>query len=195
MTALPFQAATPNLALTAIGGFKPQLLLGISFFEGKGTAGAGVFLDSPILTSTLSTVSHVTSSCENVTNNAVANGIINNIFDTLTHVEASVDVGLGLTAEAEVKVANIAYGDSEPYSLLQTSYALPTACMSFDAGAKSYVAATAAAARASSTDGHKGGKSVAASVINPFGAPGAGLRGMVIVSGLMVVGSVFFLLL
>lgn len=195
MTALPFQAALPNLALTAVGGFQPQLLLGISFFSGKGTAGAGLFLDAPLLTSTLSTVSHVTSTCENVTGNAVANGIINDIFDTLTHVDASVDVGLGLTAQAEVDVGDYSFRDNKPFSLLETSYALPTACMSFDAGAKSYGPASATGS-ASATTGHNGGKSGAvAGAINPFGAQGAGWRGLMAVSGLMVVGSVYFIIL
>ena len=88
-----------------------------------------------------------------------------------------------------------------PYTVLEKSFALPTACMSFDAGARSYgpASATSAAAGGSGTaaagKGHSGGKSGAAAVLNPFGAQGAGLRGMMAVSGLMVVGSVCFLLL
>ena len=98
---------------------------------------------------------------------------------------------MGLVAEAEVDVGGFSFQDAEPYSLLSTSYALPTACMSFDAGAKSYVAATAAAASTSATNeatkGHGGASS---------GAAGAGLRSMMLlVSGLVVVGSVFFALL
>ena len=103
------------------------------------------------------------------------------------------EVGLGLVAEADVNVGGLSFQDSEPYSLLHTSYALPTACMSFDAGAKSYVAATAAAASATTT-GHGGAKSGAAPGV--IGAQGtAGLNGMMLVAGLMVVGSVFFALL
>ncbi|KAL9066955.1 MAG: hypothetical protein Q9161_007199 [Pseudevernia consocians] len=198
VTALPFQATLPNLALNAVGGFKPQLLLGISFFSGKGTAGAGIFLDAPVLTSTISTVSHVDSKCENVTNSAVANGIIDDVFDTLTHIDASVNVGLGLVAQAELDVGEYSFKDNAPYNLAETSFALPTACMSFDAGAKSYGPASAtssATGSATATQGHSGGKSGAAGVVNPFGAQGAGLRGMVVVSGLMVVGSVCFVLL
>lgn len=191
MTALPFQAGVPNLALTAIGGFQPQLLLGISFFEGKGTAGAGIFLDSPLLTSTLSTVHHVSSKCENATAN-------NDIFDTLTHVDASVDVGVGLTAEADVDIGGISFGDAAPYSVLQTAYALPTACLKFDAGAKSYVPATATPSVTTTTTtakSHDGAKSGAAGVVRPFGAQGAGFTVMLVVSELVVVGSLFFMLL
>ncbi len=127
-----------------------------------------------------------------MTGSAAANGIINDIFDTLTHVDASVDIGLGIVAEADVHVGGVSFEDDAPYSLLHTSYALPTACMSFDAGAKSYVAATATP---SATQGHSGGKNGATNVVNPFGAQGAGLRGLMAVSGLMVVGSAFFMVL
>ena len=84
-----------------------------------------------------------------------------------------------------------------PYSLLQTSFALPTACLSFDAAAKTYgPASAAAAASATASKGHGGGgKSGAGVVVNPFGARGAGWRGVVAVSGLVVVGSVCFVLL
>lgn len=108
------------------------------------------------------------------------------------------DIGLGLTAEADVDIGGVSFGDAAPYSLLETSYALPTACMSFDAGAKSYVSATATPSPTTTTTtakGHDGAKSGAAGIVSPFGAQGAGLMGMVAVSGLMVVGSVFFMLL
>lgn len=131
----------------------------------------------------------MSSKCENFTAN-------NDIFDTLTHVDASVDVGLGLTAEADVDIGGISFEDAAPYSVLRTSYALPTACMSFDAGAKSYVPATATPSpTTTTTKGHDGAKSGAAGVVSPFGPQGAGLKGMVVVSELMVVGSVFFMLL
>ncbi len=133
-----------------------------------------------------------------MTNSAVANDIINDVFDTLTHIDASVDVGLGLVAQAELDVGEYSFKDNKPFSLIETSFALPTACMSFDAGAKTYGPASAtssATGSATATKGHSGGKSGAAGVVNPFGAQGAGLRGMVAVSGLMVVGSVCFVLL
>lgn len=142
----------------------------------------------------------MTAKCENAsTTNTTTNTGKEIIFDALTHVDASVDVGLGLTAEAEVDVADVAFKDAAPYSLLRTSYALPTACLSFDEGAKRYGAATASpspSATSTATKGHDGGKSGGAvGVVNPFGAQSEGLRGMMVVSGLMVVGSVFLMLL
>lgn len=80
---------------------------------------------------------------------------------------------------------------NEPYNVLEKSFALPTACMSFDAGAKTYGPASATASGSKTG----GGKSGAAGVVNPFGAHGPGLRGMMAVSALMVVGSVCFVLL
>lgn len=107
------------------------------------------------------------------------------------------DVGLGLTAQAQVDVGDYSFKDNAPYSLLHTSFALPTACMSFDARAKSYApaaatATTSATGSAAAAKGHSGG---AAGAVNPFGAQGAGLRGMMLLSGLMVLGTVCFVVL
>ena len=120
----------------------------------------------------------MSSKCENVT------AADEKVFDTLTHVDASVDLGLGLVAEVDVDVGGLSFQDDDPYSLLHTSYALPTACMSFDAAKKSYGAATATA---TPTKGHDGAKS---------GAADPGLRSMMLlVSNLLLVGSLFFVLL
>lgn len=109
------------------------------------------------------------------------------------------DVALGATAQAEVDLGDYSFKDAAPYNLLETAYALPTACMSFDAGAKSYGPATvttSATGSATATKGHDGGKSGAAgAAVNPFGTQGAGWRGTMAVSGLVVVGSVCFVLL
>ena len=138
MTALPFQAQTPDVTLTVAGGFVAQLLLGISFFGGDATAGAGIFLDSPMLTTTFSTVSHVNSKCENVTNNAVANEVINDIFKTLTHIDTSIDLELGVTAEAQAKLGKYIIKEEVPYAVVETSFSLPTACISYDGKASTY---------------------------------------------------------
>ena len=91
------------------------------------------------------------------------------------------------------------FGAEEPYEVLATAYALPTACLSFDLGKGSYGPATAAAASASgSAKSHEGGKSggAGAGAVNPFGGRGVGVMGvMVAVSGLVFVGSVCFVVL
>lgn len=105
---------------------------------------------------------------------------------------------MGITAEADVDIGGISFGDAAPYSVLQTSYALPTACLRFDAGAKSYLPATATPSVTTTTPtakGHDGAKSGAAGVVRPFGAQGAGFTVMLVVSELVVVGSLFFMLL
>ena len=141
----------------------------------------------------------MTSACENATTSSSSSSAgADEIFDTLTHISASVDVGLGLTAQAEIDAGGYSFGGSEPYSVVATAFALPTACVSFDAGAKSYAPATATAAggRAGASGGHGGGRSgAAAGAVNPFGGQGVGLMGMVALSGLVLVGSVCFVLL
>lgn len=103
------------------------------------------------------------------------------------------DIGLGLTAQAEINVGEYSFKDNKPFELLETSYALPTQCLSFDAGAKSYAAATATAAAAgSATAGGKGRSgAVGGGDRNPF----VGWRGMLVGAGLVGVGSVCFVVL
>ena len=152
-----------------------------------GTAGAGIALTAPLLTSTLSTVSHVGPTCENAT----ATGITADIFDALTHVDASVAIGLDLTAQAELDAGDVNFKADAPYTLLGTSYALPTACLAFDPGAKSYGPARATAAAPTATKGRGAGDSGAGGVANPFRA---GWAGALAVAGLMAVGSTCFVL-
>lgn len=119
-------------------------------------------------------------------------------------MSTSADIGIGLTAEAAVKAGHDSFQDEKPFGILSTSVALPTACLSFDADAQTYGPAaatggasvpTSAGGNASATArGHSGGrKSGANSVVNPFGVfvRGVGLRGLVAVAGLGVVGGCF----
>ena len=98
-------------------------------------------------------------------------------------------------------MGDYSFEDAEPFSILETSFALPTACLSFDADAKTYGPATSSAASSASgsgsatAKGHSGGKSGAGAVVNPFGGREFGLRGVVVVSGLVLVGGVCFVLL
>jgi len=187
--ALPFQAQLPSVTLTVAGGFIPQLLLGVSFFGGDAIAGAGVFLNAPSITTTFSTVSHVNSKCENITNNAVANDVINDIFDTLTHIDASVDLQLGVTAEAQARLGSYIVKDDEPYAVLDKSFSLPTACISFDRNAKTYgPAPTSTSTKAPGAKGTSG----ASTVSNPLGGQN-GLGQVVLSAGLIGVASVYFM--
>ena len=137
-------------------------------------AGTGVFLDLPKLTTTFSTLSHVNAACETAnTSSSTANKALDFVYDTLTHIDASVDIGLGVTAQAEVDFGDYSFVDNAPYTVLSKGFALPTACISFDVAKKAFGVPSATTTKggtaggAPNTAGHASGASVEA--YNPFG--------------------------
>lgn len=193
--AIPFQAPSANVALTVKAGFIPQLLLGVAFFDGDATASGGIFLDLPSLTSTFSAVSHVNHKCENITNNPTANNVITDVFDALTHIDAEVEIGLGVIAKANGKVGAYQVNDIASTVILTTQYALPTGCLSFDGHRKTYAPATptssgasgASGASGTGVNGGPGPKSSASGIGKPFGELGPAKVAL----GLIVIGVLF----
>ncbi len=195
ITAIPFQAESAGIALTTTGGFQPQLLAGISFFNGKASMGAGLFLDLPKLTATFSTLSHVNANCETAnTSSSIENKALDIIYDTLTHIDASVDLGVGVIAEAEVDFGDYSFKDKDPYTVLSTDYALPTACISFDVGKKTFGVPSATSSGGAA--GATGKTAVGAGLrdTNPLGQYGGVLgRGWIVVGMLGAVSACFVL--
>ncbi|MCJ1276962.1 hypothetical protein MMC21_004771 [Puttea exsequens] len=148
---LPFQAAISDIALTAVAGFRPQLLLGVSFFEGSATAGAGIFLDAPMLTATITPVTHVGANCENGTSSTA-----DKIFDSLTHISTSAEIGLGVVAEVKVGLGESLIDEGTPVNIVNKTFDLPSSCLSFDAAAKTY-GAVPTGTKGAGTTGLKGG--------------------------------------
>lgn len=135
MSALSFQAPTADLELTVSLGFSPEFLLGVSFFDGDASAGAGMFLDLPTISSDLSTVRHVDANCENATWSTAKE----DIFDILTHIDASIGIDLGVIAQAELSFGGSdKLNDVGKHTILSKSIALPTSCIGFDDKAKTY---------------------------------------------------------
>ena len=160
--------------------------------------GAGVFLDLPKLTATFSTLSHVNANCETAnTSSSIENKALDIIYDTLTHIDASVDLGLGVIAEAEVDFGDYSFKDKDPYTVLSTDYALPTACVSFDVGKKTFGAPSAtssgsAAGAAAKAAGHSGGAGLRDT--NPLGQYVSVLgRGWIVMGMLAAVSACFML--
>ena len=185
---MPFQAEIPDVSLTVQGGFVPELLLGVSFVGGKGSAGAGVFLNTPVITTTFSTVSHVDNKCENVNNSATANKTLNGIFDALTHIDSSVEVALGVVAEAEVDIGDYSFKENDPITIVSKSYPLPTECISFDSNAKTYGPPTGTSGSSKST------KSSAANLFRPLPHQNNGWGRLLVFTALLLVVSACLML-
>ena len=189
MTALPFQAAVDNVALTVEAGFQPQLLLGISVLGHDATVGFGVSLDLPVVSATLEQVTHVNSKCEDITNSTSGNGIAKDILGSLTHVRGEVGLGIGLLEQANLDIAGHNINENASFAIFTTGYPLPTACMSFDSKAKTYGLASATSTGTASNGQKSGGEQ---SIINPL-VKVLGIRNRVeVAAGFLIVVSFCF---
>ncbi|KAL8794368.1 MAG: hypothetical protein Q9195_003066 [Heterodermia aff. obscurata] len=143
ITALPFQAAVNDIALTLSAAFTPELLMGISVFDGAGTVGAGAFLDLPKISATVAQVANVNSKCEPeavpANNDTGLGGALDDFFNSLTHLTSEVELAVGVVAEEEVH-AGVLFTQVAvtSYTAFSTDFPLPTACFSFDAAAKTF---------------------------------------------------------
>ena len=132
---LPFQSQTPNLSFSVSTSFQPIVLLGFSFFEGVGLAGAGVFMNLPTLALNVTQVSNVDTSC----NPAAANAAAGNY----TRIEPEVQIVGGFIAEAEVEKDIRKLSEQTSYNVYSKNFTVPTQCLQFDKGNSSYVPAGA----------------------------------------------------
>ncbi|KAL8675088.1 MAG: hypothetical protein Q9168_000571, partial [Polycauliona sp. 1 TL-2023] len=101
--ALPFTSHVNNIALTVSAAFRPELLLGVKVLTS--TIGAGIFFNLPTVAATVSQIAHVNSKCEPIpanTTSSTVNDVLEEVFDSLTHIEPSVEFDLGVLAQAEL---------------------------------------------------------------------------------------------
>ena len=138
MTALPLQASVGDLALTLSAAFTPELLLGISLFSsGAGSAGVGVQLNLPKLDVEIKPVENVDHKCNPLKKTSDANTLRGDNFTSLINVIPKVELDLELVAQAEIKAGAFSVNDDKAVTVLRKEFALPTTCLSFDAGRKS----------------------------------------------------------
>lgn len=130
-------------------------------FDNLGSAGAGVFFDLPTVKATVSQVAHVDAKCDPIANASTTGTISDDVFGSLTNIVPEVDFDLGLVAQAELRAFGLRKDDVAKWTAVQTAFTLPTACISFDAGAKTY-----GAAGASATGGKK--NAATAGIVNPL---------------------------
>ena len=167
---LPFQATVGNLALNLSATLQPEILVGFSFLNGMGgNAGAGVFLELPQLAMEIAPAAGTNEKCEPITNVSLANDVLN-LFGNLTHIVPDVELAVGFVAQATLGLHGLVGGEHQTaYTPLATTFALPTACLAFDAHKSTYlpvseIATTTAGSAAASTTSTGAGTTVQ----NPF---------------------------
>ncbi|MCJ1386213.1 hypothetical protein MMC17_009339 [Xylographa soralifera] len=149
---LPFQAAIGNLALNLSATLQPEILVGFSFLNGMGgNAGAGVFLELPQLAMEIAPAAGTNEKCEPITNVSLVNDVLS-LFGNLTHIVPDVELAVGFVAQETLGPHSLAGGGHQTaYTPLATTFALPTACLAFDAHKSTYVPVSELAATTTTT--------------------------------------------
>ena len=155
---LPFQSQTPNLSFSVSTTFQPIVLLGFSFFEGVGLAGAGVFINLPTLALNVTQVSNADTNCTPATSNTRSGNY--------TRIEPEVQTVGGFIAKAEVGTDIRKLGEQTSYNVYSKNFTIPTQCLQFDQGNSSYEPAGAMRAP---TSGAMEGSKMSIMILNLFG--------------------------
>ena len=186
-TALPFSATVNDIALNLSATLQPEILVGISFFNGHDSAGAGIFLNLPTLSLAVEAVSGTDANCNPSTNSTLLNEIESQ-FGNLTNIVPKVELAAGFIAQAKASIPGLPGGINEQraFTPLATTFAVPTTCLAFDKSAGGYIPATSAAAAAASSSG-------AASSLHELPRIGPIVLQAVLVGGLMVLGPLFLM--
>ena len=137
---LPLQSKLGNLALNLSVTLEPQILVGFSFVDDIGNAGAGVFLQLPQLAVEVAPATGTNEKCEPITNVTLADDIFK-LFGNLTHVVPEVQLAGGFIVEATLP-SIFGGAHQTAYTPLATTFSAPTACLAYDRKGSSYGPAT-----------------------------------------------------
>lgn len=144
VTALPLTASSPDFSLTLGLGIRAQLVIGVEILDGHGNLGAGMFIDMPQLSLSVSQIDSVNAQCEPVDGSSTVTGFLSTVFPNLTHVVPSANIDIGLSAHAGVVIPEIDLDAQADYThtLAGTSFSLPTACLMWDGKSNAFTAPT-----------------------------------------------------
>ncbi|OGM41199.1 hypothetical protein ABOM_009575 [Aspergillus bombycis] len=140
--ALEFESTSAPASLIFSVTFTPQILLGVSTAKGLVSGGVGAFVNLPKVSVNATQLSHVSEKCEPVDGNGnegdSLTSVLDDVFDSLTHIAPSVDINMGVLANMEVDIADFSERIGVEAVLASTSYPLPTACLKYDAESHTY---------------------------------------------------------
>ncbi|KAK1008558.1 hypothetical protein LTR91_002478 [Friedmanniomyces endolithicus] len=142
---LPFNYSASNLSLSLTAGVNPALVLSASVkvADVDVSGGIGVYLDLPVLSAQIKTLTNMTADCT-----APAPGSNAALYGSLVNVLPSYDVGAGVLWELGVSLpGGLDYSFGGQPELLNYTRVLPTVCLAYDKQG-TLVNATAAASPA-----------------------------------------------
>ncbi|RFU30780.1 hypothetical protein B7463_g5553, partial [Scytalidium lignicola] len=184
ISAIPFTANAPEIDLTLSLGLRLQLDLEIDILDRSGHISAGVFLDAPSLSVTISQLAGVNADCEPVNGSTTTSGFLSHIFPNLTHItgEVGIDAGLDIDASLNIPGVDIHTTIGTQTTLFGTTFALPTTCLLWNNQSSAFASPTIDPVV---TTGKAGATATGAGNLSGTGGPGssdnvnAGVRGAV----------------
>ena len=139
VSALPFESNTDTIDLNLAISLRPQLLLGIELFKGRGNIGAGFFFDIPKLSANISTKEGINSQCEKPKNDSkIKSG-------KRLHIEPEVVLDVGVELEIDLNLGPLP-AKTISHTIFSTPFPLPTACSSLKAVTRKSAAIAATSA-------------------------------------------------
>jgi len=127
---LPFNYSASNLSLSLTAGFNPALVLSasVSVADIDVSGGIGAYLDLPVLSAQINTLTNMTADCT-----APAPGSNAALYSSLVNVLPSYDVGAGVLWELGVTLpGGLDYSFGGQPELLNYTRVLPTVCLAYD---------------------------------------------------------------
>lgn len=133
ITPLPLNSTTPDASLELGLSVRPELLLGIDILGDPGVMTAGMFFDLPHLAVSVSQVSSLDGTCNASSSLSAASNFTSNSAENLILVKPAIAVDVGLQADLTVDISGAkTESKGARATLAGTSFALPTACLSWD---------------------------------------------------------------
>ncbi|KAG8528991.1 uncharacterized protein KY384_006680 [Bacidia gigantensis] len=187
LTPLPFQSQHSPFNLTISVAFQPELLLTVALLSEGSSVAAGAFFDIPRLSATISELDQCpapasSSSPPFPTTSSSSNSGKGHYLNIQPEIE--LDTGVLVNANLALPNKKFSINEAVTKTLASTAFPLPTTCLSFDGGAKSYKAVETGASTGTGTGSTKAtgtaavsgnGASSATSVMIAYtgGSPGA----------------------
>ncbi len=140
-------------------------------------------------------VAHVDSYCNEWTNNSEIDGVLSDVFGSLTNIIPSLELDFGFLAEGQLYALDHTIADTKTWQALNYTSTMPTHCLSFDRHASTYgPASNTATATATSTAGSNGSghPSAGVAIVNPITKMMSGMGRMELLAALLFSLSVYF---
>lgn len=121
-----------------------EVLLGVDILDHDGSLTAGMFINMPQLSLSVSTVTGVNAQCEPVNGSSTIDGFLSTVFPNLTNIVPQADIGVGFQvgAKLDIPAANIDISIGDQHILAGTSFPLPTVCVMWDEAQNAFTSPT-----------------------------------------------------